>query len=518
MTLLKRIYCPACGAPVKAEPGTAAFVVECQYCDSSLLVEERRVAEQPQETPQPGATSPPPSALITQESARFELSLLEQLSPGTVADGFSALSLPQERFCLFFLRLADEQGRTLSADYSSYLNTLRASLSGHEDPGLAAFELLEQVSEEVPEFQLEITILLFEPLTSSVLVYNAGGQRSVFWVSGEEGRVIDVFTSYPPLERKMLRMSRDHFSNSKPVFLTASDLVVAVSAAFCGRGGGSYADGTGALVSSLNQHLGEHPLKVVTMAKNAFWTERPPAAAQTPLSGPLRVCAVRARSSHRGESWPQDKLAVAHAQAFEIAYQPAPGDHAELVDLHQERQVFLWFDGRDFTAQEYQIARQSVLELLDRRDYGDNENPRRAGREAAEAVGHGGRFLVLLLLNEYGRTKWYRQGWKQPLGVGPRGLSDPPSAQNFDEGGEASVDEGARQFFPGTLAFFKTPQKVEDLAHCWQGGKASALYGALFAHWRTPNPGLALAKLLGAAQADLPQHEVAGCCLVGRRR
>lgn len=516
MSLVLRLHCPACGAPIKGEE--LSDIVVCEFCDSRLIVKGRRVSEQPEDKiPVDDSPGPPPSSLVAEDAGRFEVSLLEQFAEGMVEDGFTTLALPQGRFGLVFLRLAGQDGKTLRADYSQLCGRLKSSLEDHEDPGLAAYELLEQVSSEVADFVLEILILLFQPRTSSVLVYNAGSARSAYWVSGEEGRVIDVFTAYPALERKMLKMSRDHFSNSKPVYLTGSDLVVAVSAAFAGRGSGAYCDGTGALVKTLNNHLGEHPLKVVTLAKNAFWTDRSPAAYQHPLSGTLRVAAVRVKPSLTERVWDYESLRCLSADSFEVVCHAASGDHLELVSLHDHRQVVIWFCGEDFTEQEFHLGRRAIVDLLDRRDYGDNENPRRAGREAAEAIGHTGRFLILLLLNEWGRTKWYRHGWSQPLGLGPRGLADAPSFQQFDEGGEATVDQGARQFFAGSLPFFKKPVKVDDLAHCWYGGKASSLYAALFSHWRTPDHRKVLAKTLQAAESDVASGPLDGCCLVGRR-
>lgn len=345
MSLVKRLYCPACGAPLKAERGE---MVNCDYCGSTLLVEEKRVSESPGSQPKKGPTTSPPAALISEDLGRFEVSLLEQYAAETVQDGFSTLPLPEGRFALIFLRLTDEESQTLESDYLAHSQFLKQALSEHEDPGLAAFELLEFLSEQVSEFLLELTIVLFDPKYCTATAYNAGGQRSVYWVSGEEGRVIDIFNSYPALERKMLRMSRDHFSNSEPVYLSGSDLVVGVSAAFAGRGGGSYSDGTGALVHSLNKNLGEHPLKVVTLAKNAFWEERPPAAAEYPLSGTLRVAAVRAKGSDIQQTIDLAAPSFWQGPEFEISYYRGEKDHAEIIDLHDQRQVFLWLQGDDF--------------------------------------------------------------------------------------------------------------------------------------------------------------------------
>jgi DNA-directed RNA polymerase subunit RPC12/RpoP len=512
---VKRIFCPACGAPIR---GDQSGTVSCDYCSSTLMVEARRVSERPKVEHKVEPTGPPPSTLSSEDIGRFEVSLLEQVAPDTVQDGFSTLALPEGRFALIFLRLADLDSKTMEADYSNYCRALVDSLSRHEDPGLAAFELLEHLSQELHDFRLEITITLFNPQDCSVTAYNAGSQRSVYWVSAEEGRVIDVFRSYPALERKMLRMSKDHFSNSSPIYLSASDLVVGVSAAFAGRGGGPYSDGTGPLLNSLNDHLGEHPLKVVTLAKNAFWQKRSPAASEYPLSGTLRVAAVRAKASEVGDQAMARATLRLAGREFEVCRQAMDTGHAEILPLHGDREVFVWAHGADFREEEYDTLKRSILQVLDRADHGDNENPRCAGRAAFEAVGHSGRILVVLFLNAYGRAKWYRHGWAQPLGLGPRGLSDPPSSQMFDEGGEATVPEGTRLFFPGSIPFRKSPKTVLELAHTWYGGKASAFYGALFAHWRTPDGLSCLNQVLSAVRADVPEAALDGCCLVGRCR
>ena len=53
------------------------------------------------------------------------------------------------------------------------------------------------------------------------------------------------------------------------------------------------------------------------------------------------------------------------------------------------------------------------------------------------------------------------------------------------EGGEATVHEGSRLFFPGGLVYEGQHGEAQAFAAVWRGGKASRLYAALGAHWKT---------------------------------
>ena len=517
IVILNSLYCPGCGAPL--DPGEQTRF-RCEYCNSVLQVHHRRIQQTEAPTDNPSGLDLPQlplSELSSSDSGRFELSVLEQAMPGSDPDGFFPLPLAQGRFALIYLRLIDEKGKTKIGDLPALTQVVRESLEDEEDPGLAAYHALESLFQRPFDGKLEVAIALFSPNRSSVTVYNAGCQSSLWWVSSEEGRVIDLFRAYPPLERKMLRQANDHFSNCPPCYLASNDLFVLVSAAYAGRGGGPYANGTRSLLDSLNQHLGEHPLRVVTLAKNAYWENLSPAAKDKPLSGHLRVAAVRAlpppNSAPLGL---EDRFRTFNFGPFETVFLSSPGESLSFHTLHDNRGCFIWTDTQDEPTVDRMT--QAVLEVLDRRDHGDNENPREAGRRAlAQLENPQVRLLVLQLFPQWGRVKWFRSSWHQPLGLGPRGLKDVARAQMFDGGGEASLDERARMLFTGDLPLAGEAPDAQELARQWHGGKASALYDTLFAHWRTTKGERALSKIAQAVRADCPNATLSGLALVTRR-
>lgn len=514
---LKAYYCPGCGASVDPEVG--ATRVACAYCGSTLEVGQRKIVQvmiSDTHAAEHHLDELPPAALWSTETGRFELSVLDQEIPGSLPDGFFPLSLSQGRFALVYLRLTDDKERTRAADLTPVREVLREHLEDEEDPGMAAYAALESLCQGAFDGRLEVAITLFSPQRCSVTAYNAGCRSALWWVSSEEGRCIDIFRFNPALERKMLRQDQDNFSNSPPCYLAAGDLVVMASAAYSGRGGGSYSDGTGSLLRSLNEHLGEHPLRVVTLAKNRFWEELNRSAREQRLSGPIRVAAVRAMAPQADDPSPlPGEIRSFSVPGFELSVLEAPGQSLRLCPLHDERYCLIWTEG--LTAADVASLEEAVLEVLDRPNHGDNENPREAGRQGLARIGCSAPLLVLQLFPRWGRAKWFRAGWQQPLCLGPRGFRDAASAQFFDGGGEASVYDRSRLYFPGALPIKEHAPGGAELAQRWVGGKASALYGALFAHWRTSKTERALEKLLRAARADQPEVAMAGSALLTRR-
>src|SRR5690606_18923461 len=127
---------------------------------------------------------------------------------------FAPVPLEGERFAIYYLRLVDEKGRSLPEDPAPATERLSASLQEDGDPGLAAWLALEAMAERGYCDGLELVITLFDPERARVLAYNAGCQESLWWVSHEEGRCVSFMTPHRVLERRMLRESRDYFSNS----------------------------------------------------------------------------------------------------------------------------------------------------------------------------------------------------------------------------------------------------------------------------------------------------------------
>ncbi|MHB8877598.1 MAG: TFIIB-type zinc ribbon-containing protein, partial [Myxococcaceae bacterium] len=268
---IQALHCPACGAPIEVPPGSPRAT--CSYCAASLAVANERVTDRsgrpsPPARPEDPLPFPqPPATLYTyaSEGSRFELSVVEQELPERVPDLFTPVDLGEHRFALVYLRAVDSDGQTVAAELAGAFAALRASLEDDADPGLAANLALEALGKKGFVHKLECAVLLFEPRHMTMTGYSAGCRDSVVWVSSEEGRSIVPGGDHPALERKMLREARDYFSNMRPIRLAASDLVVFTSAGYAGRGKGGSGTARG-LFDALNEHLGEEPLRIVTLA------------------------------------------------------------------------------------------------------------------------------------------------------------------------------------------------------------------------------------------------------------
>ena len=157
----------------------------------------------------------------------------------------------------------------------------------------------------------------------------------------------------------------------------------------------------------------------------------------------------------------------------------------------------------------------AVKEVLDG-ETGDNDNPRKAGRDALAAMElppDSVRLCVVQFLDAFERVKYFRHGLKQPIGLGPRGLRG-DGMQQFDEGGEATVHEGSRLFFPGGLAYEGQHSEAPSFATAWRGGKSSRLYAVLAAHWKTKKTERALTQLALAALGDEAGAPLGGLALI----
>ena len=497
------LYCPGCGAPVAETSGGRGH---CEYCSCHLVIQPGLVRQDKLgRSEEVQVSSPLPAQLVSHRTSRFELSLLEQLVPHSGPEWFRPLELSGERFALIYLRLVDEKGHPLEKAPEPTFSVMESSLKADGDPGLSAYLALEHLVGEGFREQVEVCVLLFEPESSSVLTYNAGCPGCLLWASLEEGRTIDTGRSYPALQPKMLREQRDYFSNAGRIRMTADDILVLCSASYAGRGEGPYSGALSALHKSLNQHLGEHPLRVVTLAKNAFWTDRAPAVKEQLPESHLRVAAVRVLPVAPSEELPQVGCMETHQVGqYDVALWRAPQDHVECFPLHGDRWVLVWISNPAQPVSEEQVrfVCSTVLAILDRPNHGDNENPRRAGKEALEGQPDSLRLCLIQFIPVHARVKYYRRGWKQPVALGARGLRDTDSLQQFDEGGEATVGPGRRLFFPGAQSYRGEVATGQALSEQWPGGKASALYQTLFAHWRTKNSGQALTEFVLATTGD----------------
>ncbi|MGV3623406.1 MAG: hypothetical protein ACO1OB_21480 [Archangium sp.] len=511
-------HCPSCGAPLSVPEAVAR--VTCTYCNTLLIIEDERVSTQrPRPDPRPAHDDddetpyPEPDATLwAHVYPRFELSVIEQKIPQAIPEWFAGLQLADDRFAFVSLRVVDRDGRPVVHPLDVAFDALRSSLEDDGDPGLAANLALEALCAKPFDQRLECAVVLFEPRHMKVTPYAAGLANGLIWASGEEGRTITIDGHHGALERKMLRESADHFSNGRAVQLAAGDLIIIPSAGFMGRGSRGYSEGPRVLHDVANAQLGEEPLRVVTLAKNAFWAEfnKRSRSVNAPV-GDVRVAAVRAVSPPLSSSMPSSyEVKSFRSRKYELSCLASRGDRFEFVQLHSDRQLLVWLSGEGDLAK----AMTAIKAVLDG-DTGDNENPRRAGREALEAMGtQDVRMAVIQLFDQYERVKYWRHGWKQPIALGPRGLRSDSGMQQFDEGGEATVNEGSRLFFPGALEFEGQHSQVSEFASVWRGGKASRLYAGLASHWKTKKTERALQNLALAAVSDEPKASLSGVALV----
>jgi hypothetical protein len=521
---LQAFHCPSCGAPIDV-PEHAARVT-CAYCSASLVIDGARVSGHRQlapseKLPERPSYPEPDVTLSTWEAPRFELSFLEQLieAPPQV---FACFELPEARFAMVWLRVVDErQAARTDVPLDAAFAALRASLTEDLDPGLAANVALETLCRSRFDWRLECAVLLFEPRRMRVVPYVAGCRDALCWASSEEGRTIVPTMRHDALERKMLREAADHFSNSEPLRLAADDLVVFASAGYLHRGGKGYGEGTRALLDTLNAHLGEAPLRVVTLAKNAFWDgyqkqhQRQNVEA---LVGPVQVAAVRAILPPRASAVPAGHTLVTHrTRRFELAALVRADHQHRLLPLHDDRQVFVLLSaaaGARLPDGAMDTVCAAVTKVLDRRDHGDNENPRQAGRDALAALGvPTARLHLIQLFDRHQRVKYFDHGWKHAVALGPRGVKG-DSQQQFDGGGEATVHAGSRLFFPGAATYEGQHATADALANEWNGGRASRLYEAFCEHWKTRKTVPALDLLARALVADEPEADLSGLVLV----
>ena len=517
-------HCPSCGAPIEVPEGAARAT--CAYCATLLVIEAERVSTRKRK-PEPRPTeeddeSPypePDATLWAKVFPRFELSVIEQRIPGAIPEWFAGIELAEERFAFISLRVVDKDGRPLSHPLDAAFEALRESLESDGDPGLSANLALEKLCEKPFDHRLECAVVLFEPKHMRVTTYASGISSGLLWASGEEGRTVSIDSHRGALERKMLREASDHFSNARPILLVEGDLILVPSAGYMGRGARGYSEGPRVLSEVANAQLGEEPLRVVTLAKNAFWSEfQKQRRSVTAPVGDVRVAAVRAISPPQATALPKDLTARSvRSRRFEFTGLASNGDALELVPLHTDRQVLVWVSPVTGGLPEgtLQKAVAAIKEVLDG-ETGDNDNPRRAGRDALAAMGlppDSVRLVVIQFLDAFERVKYFRHGWKQPLALGPRGLRG-DGMQQFDEGGEATVHEGSRLFYPGGLSYEGQHHEAQDFATVWRGGKASRLYKALTAHWKTKKTERALSQLALAALSDEGSAQLGGMALV----
>ncbi len=542
MISVSAAYCPNCAALLSFEPGDAH--VTCSYCDASLMMDTGRVTHQrgssdsaPPTVSTAESASPiaqPDPSLFVRDAARFRTRIIEQVAAGggtAPPDLFRTVELEEDRFAIVSMRCVDEESKPVTMDLEAAFETLSESLGDDGDPGLAANLALEELSGNPSFKKLECAIALLDPARTTAQVYSAGTRNAVFWVSTEEGRPIIAGTNHQALERADLAKVGSQFDNSKVWSLAAQDLLVFASFAYLtDESMGS--NFPRLMTQTLRDHLGEDPQRVVTLIKNGFWEQREARNdAHEPLAGDLRIAAVGARLAdvEAADAAPAPIVEVFKSRHYHVAIQRAaagePGsngrDGVRFWPLTDDRHALLWMQAEGGLAPEAVDAAKDAVNAVLNSGSGDFDNARAAGRRAIDALAAahgldpaGLRMLVMHLSDEHQRVKFFARGWKAPITLGSRGMKPEHEQQQFDEGGECTIHEHARLFFPGALVYEGNVIKAQDFSERWYGGKSSHLYEAMRLHWRTRKSEKALGKIIRAAAADTSHSAAQGLALV----
>lgn len=518
MTVLRAHFCPGCGARLRLPSGRE---IVCEYCETSLWVEGEWIQEArqaPAPSPEPESYPEPPARLWQQSTERVEVSLIEQLVDGSPPEVFLAQPLDERRLALVALRITDSEGRPRH-DWPQPLEPVLESLRTHGDPGLAANTALQWLADHPQGFphRLECIIALYDPARAALQCYTAGCPEGLVWLDCENSSTVTLSSQAQGLERKLLRGRGEAFENCRPVLLGPGDSLVMLSPGVLGRRG-SYSDAGHACFETLRELAGEDPLRIVTMVKNAYWRKGRTREPESPPVGAVRVAALQPLAPPLAPL-PPSRLVQFGTSRFQLDLWANPLDELELLPLHNDRWVLMWIsgDGLEIAPEVVGAVRERVLEIHDRPDHGDNDNPRVAGRAALE--GRNLRLTLVLLVDRYNRVHYYRSGWQHPIYLAPRGNGARGGGlQSYDEGGSATVEPGARLFFLGRLPFTRDVPNAEALAEEWPGGKASRLYAGLCDHWKTPPGEQAILALARAALSDQPGVSPEGLGLITGKR
>ncbi len=540
-------HCPVCAAPVS--PAEGAEQIVCEYCDAVLLLERGRAAAPGRPAAdlrlrkgmlgsEPSGTSwePVPMAeeLVQHVAPRFEMCMLEQ-APEDPLELFRWIELPGERFAVVCMHCTGENGDWVPTDFKALLEIMEESLADDSDPGLAANLALEELFARPDpmrpaDLRLCCAVVVFDPLRHRARTFAAGYGETFWWVSTEEGRSIRHGGGKPPLERRDLGKAGDVFSNDADRELAASDLLVVVSAAARGFG----RQHTGAmrgLLEVLNTHLGEHPLRVVTLAKNRYWEDR---GAEQADRGPrpFRWLAVRpVLPEPVGEDVLKPRIESVETPSFDLAIARCEGDRLERVelppDVHGPREALVWMGPAatdEATGAHMDLLMEHVRAVLGREGHGDNEHPQAVAKSAMPAFAQAGvdpaglRFFVLHLGYQHNAVRWFCQRLAQPICLEARGIRSDRELGWVRGAFSGYPRDGARLWFPGPMELQGDPHLPGELAQGWPGGKASRLYEALRLHWRTRRSDRVLTRFLLGAWSDGSGPDQAGSLLITSKK
>jgi hypothetical protein len=522
--------CPQCGAPVTV-PVARDQAIRCEHCGCSLRLEAPAA---PKPSPPPARTrrEEEPAFLPRGEAAlcaltlgRFEVALLRQAIRDDPVEAMVFLPLEKDRAAISFLRVVDKErgGEPLAAPMDALADAAAESLRAQGDPGLAVKAALRALdASKAPGF-LEAYVAVLDSRRSDVVSLNAGCSGALLHASVEEARTINPTFDRGCLDRRALRGAPDAFANGQPLLLAAGDAVLLTSAGLTGDGRG-WAHGQRSTFDAVEKNWGANAPELALAIKDSFWEQHARSHGRAkPPCGDLLAIAVRVRANAEIvpatplERFPIQRLVT---PTFELALAPRPDAFFHWTPLHSERHGLLWIEGlpEGDNAAILEKAKKAVLSLLEG-NTGDNENPRRAGREALVAMGLAKdarvRMLVLEMNDRHSAVRFFTRGWRPGFGLSPRSERG-GSLQHFDEGGHTWLKPGGRFVFPGELPITREITDEQQLATLWRGGKASSLYALAREHEEQRGSEAFLRALAGAARIDVPGVALGGIGVVTR--
>ncbi len=504
-------HCPQCGGNVTAT--ASAENVRCEHCGCVLRVEGKKQEAPPPPPPRPKQPERPPPfvpprepTVVTRELGRFEVTLLRQSIRPDPTEAMIWVPLDEERAGIYLLRIVSEQGsvvKPLQGPLGELALAATKSLRERRDPGLALKAALRALdASRAPGF-LGGFVAVLDSERSHVVALNAGAPGALLHASVELGSTTCPGYDHRALDRKQLRASQDAFGNEDPVLLARGDVLV-VSSLGAPR----------SLHDALDKHWTASSLEVARAVHDAYWAERFKAwDSHVPPNGDVLVVAVRVRGNSELRPEPQASLPVKtfETKLFQVALAAGEGAFVDFRPLHSERHQLVWIEGAppELCAK----AAESIFALFDGKS-GDNDNARRAGREAG--IPGGARALVLQMHDVHGKVSYWTQGWKSAFPLGTR-TDRTPTHQQFDGGGEAWPRAGGRLLFPGSIPLARNFWLLDQLPLNWTGGKASCFYELAKDHEDHATGEGFLAALACAVRRDAASAPLDGIGAVTRR-
>ncbi|MEZ0229738.1 MAG: hypothetical protein ACAI25_14015 [Planctomycetota bacterium] len=466
-------HCPQCGGNVKIDSLVAN--VKCLHCDCVLKVEPKR-PEPAEKRPARarGDDKPPPflpprePTVVTRELGRFEITILRQSITESAREAMVWVPLDQHRAGVYLVRIVEEgkgsSGKPIDGPLGELAIAITKSLRERRDPGLAIKAALRAIDNSRKPGMVAAFAGVFDSEKSELVMLNSGVTGVLIHASVEEGRTISPSYDRGLLDRRQLRSNPDIFANRDPIQLARGDVLVV-----------STVGDRRSIHEALDKHWSADSLEIARSVHEAFWEERINSYdAHIPPLGDVLVIGIRVRGNSEMRPEPEVPLAVRsfRSKLFDIALAPAEGAFIDWRPLHSNRHQLVWLEGPGVTKELGDKVVAGTLEVSDGQT-GDNDNPRRAGRDAG--IPAGVKVLVLQVHDVHGKCSYWTRHWKPGFSLGTRSDRN-PTHQQFDEGGDTWPREGGRVLLAGELPFTKAFAHLDQLPYFWSGGKASCLY------------------------------------------